>query len=229
MLESPDQFRPGPPLELTSSAWAKEFNEVKTFGQSNSAYRSAEQTDVARFWSSQSVVQYNNLFQQIARERDLDAVQAARLFAMANLVGSDAGIACFDAKYHYLFWRPSFAVPLGDTDGNPKTVGDPTWQPLLPTPAHPEYPSGHTCVSSATAEVLTEFLGTSQIDVEIAGTVPNLMHPTRHYARAKDLVKEVMDARVWAGIHYRSSGLTGVTLGQKVAHWTLHRYFLPVN
>ena len=121
MLESPDQFRPGPPLKLTSSEWTADYNEVKAMGAINSPYRSAEQTDVAKFWSTNPPAQYNNAFQQLVRERGFHAAQAARLFAMGDLVASDALIACWDAKYHYLFWRPVFAIRQGDTDGNPST------------------------------------------------------------------------------------------------------------
>ena len=229
MLQSPDQFRPGPPPSLTSRKWAVEFNEVKALGRSDSLSRTAEQTDVARFWSANAIVQYNTAFKQIAEDQELDAVQAARLFAMGNLVGADALIACFDAKYHYLFWRPQFAVPLGDTDGNPDTAGDPTWTPLLATPNHPEYPSAHGCFSAAQAEVFTAFFGTKRIEVDVTSTVPNLTLSTRHYDRAADLVQEIVDARVWGGLHYRESVVTGAALGRKVARWTLKLYFLPEN
>ncbi len=229
MLESPDQFRPGPPPELTSSEWAAEFNETKDMGRSDSPYRAAQQTDVARFWSTNVGVQCNTAFKQITLDRGLDAVQAARLFALGNLVGADALIACFDAKYHYLFWRPQFSIPLGDTDRNPDTVSDPTWKPLLATPNHPEYPAAHGCLTSAEAEVFAAFLGTRQINIDVTSTVPNLLHATRHFDSVEDLVQEIINARVWAGIHYRESDVKGVIIGRKVAHWTLQRYFLPQN
>ena len=229
MFHSPDQFRPGPPPELTSSEWSTEFNEVKDLGRSNSVARTAEQTDIARFWSTNAIAQYNTAFKQIVLDGGLDVVEAARLFAMGNLVGADALIACFDAKYHYLFWRPQFSIPLGDTAGNPDTLGDSTWTPLLSTPNHPEYPAAHGCLTSAEAEVFANFFGTNQIDVDLTSTVPNLVQPTRHYDRVVDLVQEIIDARVWGGLHYRESGVKGVNVGRKVAHWALERYFLPEN
>jgi hypothetical protein len=180
LLRSPDQFRSGPPTALTSRAWAADFNEVKTIGRLDSPSRTAEQTDVALFWTTQPIVQFNSVFKQIALQRQLNSVQAARLFAMGNLVGADAEIACFDAKYHYLFWRPQFAIPQGDADGNPATVGDPTWKPLLATPTHPEYPSSHSCLTAAVAEVLTDFLGTQRINIDVTGNPAlNLLHPVR--------------------------------------------------
>ena len=229
MLNSPDQFRPGPPPDLTSDEWAVEFNETKTMGRSNSPYRTAEQTDVARFWSTQPTIQYNTLYKSIILDRGLDAMQAARLYAMGNMTTSDAVIACWDAKYHYLFWRPFSSIPQADSDGNPLTESDPTWTALLPAPPHPEYPSAHGCVTTAVAETLAEFLGTNHINVDITSTVPGLTHPVRHYDRVNDLTQEIIDARVWAGIHYRESDIKGVTLGRKVTHWTLKRYFLPEN
>ena len=138
-------------------------------------------------------------------------------------------IACFDAKYHYLFWRPFSSIPQADTDGNPMTESDPSWAPLLGTPPHPEYPSAHGCLTSAAAEVLAEFLGTNHINIDVPSTIAGLFPNGRHYDSVNDLTKEVIDARVWAGIHYRESDIKGVTLGRKVAHWTLKRYFLPEN
>jgi hypothetical protein len=149
--------------------------------------------------------------------------------AMGNLVGADALIGCFDAKYHYLFWRPQFAIPQGDSDGNPQTVGDASFVPLLGTPPHPEYPSAHSCYTAAQAEVFVEVLGTQRIELELTSTAPNVLQRTRHYENANDLVQEIIDARVWGGIHYRESDVKGALLGRKVAHWALDRYFLPVR
>ncbi len=229
LMRSPDQFRPGSPSALTSRAWAADFNEVKAIGRLDSPSRTAEQTDVARFWTTNPVVQYNAAFEKIASDRGLDTLQTARLFAMGNLVGADALIACFDAKYTYLSWRPQFAIPLGESDGNPATVGDPTWKPLLGAPTHPEYPSGHGCLTGAEAEVLASFLGTNRIELDLTSTAPNLLQPQRHYERVTDLTREITNARVWGGIHFRDATNTGLALGRKVAHWTLKRYFLAEN
>jgi len=197
-------------------------------GRVDSPYRTAEQTDIARFWTTHAQAQYNTAYQQIVRDRKLDAVEAARLMAMGNLLGADALIGCFDAKYHYLFWRPQFAIPQGNSDGNPQTVGDISFVPLLGTPPHPEYPSAHSCYTSAQAEVFVEVLGTQRIGLDLTSTAPNVLQRTRHYESAQDLVQEIIDARVWGGIHYRESDVKGAALGRKVAHWALQRYFLPV-
>jgi hypothetical protein len=227
MLNSHDQFRPGPPPDLSSAEWAEQFNETKLYGHRDSQVRTAEQTTVARFWSSVPLIQYNGAYQQIALTRQLSAMETARLMVMGNMVGADALIGCFDAKYRYLFWRPVFAIPQGENDGNPNTVGDPGFVPLLGTPAHPEYPAAHGCVTPAQAEVFAKFLGTQHIGVTIPSTVPGI--PARYYANANDLTEEIINARVWAGLHYRGSGVAGADLGRKVAHWTLKRYFLPAN
>lgn len=229
MLDSPDQFRPGPPSDLSSEEWAVQFEEVKRIGRNNSTERSAEQTDIARFWTTHAQAQYNAAYRQIVGDRGLDVVDAARLMAMGNLVGADALIGCFDAKYHYLFWRPQFAIPQGDTDGNPQTAADSNFVPLLGTPPHPEYPSAHSCYTSAQAEVFIEVLGTQRIELDLTSTAPNVVQRTRHYEYANDLVQEIIDARVWGGIHYRESDVKGASLGRKVAHWALNRYFLPVQ
>ena len=225
-LESPDQFRPGPAPALTSSEWASEYNEVKQYGANNSSARTAEQTDVARFWSTNAIVQYNAAFKEIALGRNLDAMQTARLFAMGNIVASDALVSCFDAKYHELFWRPQFAIPLGDSDGNPDTASDPDWKPLIATPNHPEYPAAHGCLTSAEAEILAAFLGTNRININLTSAVGGLAHPIRHYERTADLLQEMTNARVWGGVHYRESVVKGINVGRKVAHWALERYFL---
>lgn len=227
MLESPDQFRPGPPPDLTSNEWATEYNEMLRYGRRDSTVRTPEQTTIARFWSGPALPQYNLAFQQLANARGLSALQTARLMAMGDMVAADALIGCFDAKYHYLFWRPAFAIPLGDTDGNPNTVGDPTFAPLLPTPPHPEYPSAHGCATSAEAEMFTEFFGTQHINVDIPSSVPGIA--PQHFNDANDLTQQIINARVWGGLHYRGSDITGVNLGRKVAHWTFKQYFLPTN
>jgi hypothetical protein len=225
MLKSPDQFRPGPPPDLSSPEWAEQYNEVLKYGRADSTVRTAQQTEIARFWSSVPLIQYNVAYQQIVSGRGLSALEAARLMAMGNMVGADALIGCFDAKYHYLFWRPITASVQADIDGNDDTARDALFAPLLGTPAHPEYPSAHGCVTSAQAEVFAKFLGTQQIRVTIPSTVPGIA--ARYYANANELTAEIIEARVWAGIHYRGSDETGADLGRKVAHWTLKRFFLP--
>jgi hypothetical protein len=232
MLNSPSQFRVGSPPALSSRKWAKEFNEVKAYGAANSTVRSPEQTAVAQFWNANAVNQSNQAFQDVAITHRMDLVDAARVLAMGNLVDSDAGIACWDSKYHYLFWRPIMAIRNAQIDGNRATTPDPNWTPLLTTPNHPEYPAAHTCLSGAEAEMYAHVLGTRNIDVTIHGSAdgtPNNWAATHTFKTVKDLQREVVNARVWAGLHYRGSALEGLELARSVAKWTLQRYFLPTS
>jgi len=151
---------------------------------------------------------------------------------MANLTDSDAGIACFEAKYHYTFWRPVTAIQHADIDGNDLTTADPTWTPLLTTPNHPEYPAAHGCLTSSDAEVAAKLLETHRIEIDIPGAVGRnvtTLTTSRHYATVEGLDREIVNARVWAGLHFRDSGEVGVKLGRDVAHWALDRYFLPTH
>ena len=230
MLNSPSQFRVEPPPALSSRKWAKEFNEVKAYGAVDSTVRSPEQTAIARFWNANAVNQSNQAFQDVAITHQMDLVDTARLLAMGNLLDSDAGIACWDSKYHYLFWRPIMAIRNAQIDGNPATTPDPNWTPLLTTPNHPEYPAAHTCLTGAEAEMYATVLGTRHIEITIHGSAdgtPNNWTATHTFNTASDLEQEVVNARVWAGLHYRGSALEGLELGRKVAHWALRRYFLP--
>jgi hypothetical protein len=226
-LRSADVFRPGGPPALDTKKWARDYNEVKEIGSSTSTARSPEQTVAARFWAEPPVQQARNSFRRFVGEHELDVAQAARFMAMVSVTYADALIACFEAKYHYAFWRPISAIRAGHTDGNDATVGDPTWSTLLAaTPNHPEYPSAHSCVTPAGGLVVARFLGTPEIDF----TVPSLTGlGDRHYARARDLADEVSNARIWGGIHYRFAVEDGVEIGKKTAHHVLAHHFNRSN
>jgi PAP2 superfamily len=224
IMNSPDQFRPGPPSALSSRTWARDFNEVKAVGGTTSTVRTPEQTTIAKFWTTPAGSQWNAALGQVALSHGLGADGTARLLAMGATVGADALVACFDAKYHYLFWRPVYAIPLGDTDGNPATVGDPTWTPLVATPNHPEYPSAHGCYSGSQTEVLRGFFGTRHIGIDMSSIVTPTM-PVRHFDTTDQVITEVENARVWGGIHYRNSTLVGARIGREVARWDMARAF----
>ena len=231
MLNSASQFHPGPPPALSSKAYAKQFNEVKAYGAKNSTVRSPEQTAIAYFWIANAFAQYNKAFRDLVTAHNMDLVDAARALAMADLVASDSVIACWESKYTYQFWRPTTAIQHADIDGNPDTVADPTWLPLLTTPNHPDYLSGHGCLTGAMADVFATLLGTKRINVDIPGSQggANTLTTSQHFATVRDLLRQIVDARVWNGYHFRGSVEAGVHLGDNVAHWTLKRYFLPVD
>jgi len=226
-LDSADQFRPGGPPALDTKKWARDYNEVKEIGSSTSTTRTPEQTLAARFWAEPPVQQARGSLRKLVLDHQLDIDDAARFMAMVSVTYADALIACFDAKYHYAFWRPITAIRAGHTDGNEATVGDPTWATLLPaTPNHPEYPSAHSCLTPAGGLVVARFLGTPKIDF----TVPSLTGlGDRHFPRAKDLEYEVSNARIWGGIHFRSAVEDGVEIGKKTAHHVLAHNFKRSN
>jgi hypothetical protein len=235
LLKRPDQFLPSPPPSLSSPQWVAAFDEVKSLGAAASTTRTADQTATALFWTANVVRQYNGLARSIATRMSLGVPQTSRLLAMTNEVGADAMISMMTAKYHYVFWRPvtaidptsvtsdGFGPAPGFDDGNPATVEQAAWRPLVATPNHPEYPSAHSTISSAIAEVFTRFLGTDALDVDVQGTPSFTV--TRHFATADDLRAEVNDARIWAGVHYRFSVQAGSALGREVADYDLSHGF----
>jgi hypothetical protein len=226
-LDSADQFRPGGPPPLASKRWAREYNEVKEIGSSTSTVRTPEQTVAARFWAEAPVQQARGSFRKLVLDRGLDLVDASRFMAMISVTYADGLIACFDAKYHYLWWRPITAIRAGDTDGNDATVGDPTWSTLLPgTPNHPEYPSAHSCITPAAGLVIASFLGTPEIHF----TMPSLTGlGDRHFVRASDLEYDVGNARIWGGIHFRSAVEDGAEIAKKTARHVLAHHFKQAN
>ena len=249
LLKSPGQFQPEPPIPLTSKEWARQFNEVKSYGSATSTVRTSEQTATAWFYTANVIRQFNIAARDLATARALDIRDTARLLAMVNTVSADALMSVLNAKYQFLFWRPVTAIagagvcaslpsavtadgygPVpGFDDGNAATVEDPCWRPLVTTPNHPEYPAAHGTNTSAMAEVFAEFLGTDQIDLDIrgfdaAGAAGNF-NAVHHFDTAAQLREEVIGARLWGGIHYRRSSEVGVHLGQKVAHFGLNHAF----
>jgi hypothetical protein len=221
-LLSDSQFRAPAPPALTDPQWIADRNETTDYGKKTSTLRSLEQTRIATFWNFNAINQSNQTLRDVAIQHNMDLVDTVRLLAMGNLVSTDAGIACFDSKYHYLFWRPITAIRA---DG---VSADANWSPLFATPNHPEYPSQHGCVTSALAQTIARALGTTNINVTIHGLpISTETTAVRTYATVDAIETQLVDARVWIGFHYRNSVIVGETLGNAVAAWTLDRYFLP--
>jgi hypothetical protein len=227
LLDDASQFRAPPPPALTSPEYAKGVTETMTMGGAASTARTAAQTALGQCWNAYVTNQYNQLFRDTATKHEFDLVDTVRLLAMGNMVGADAGIGCMDSKYHYLLWRPISAIRNADEDGNAATTAAAGWTPLLVTPNHPEYPAAHGCVTSAEAEVLRDVLKTNDIQIDMAGATAGgtTLTTSRHYATVDDLEKEIVDARVYAGLHYRFSGEAGVALGKQVAQWDIEHGF----
>jgi len=218
VLQRPSQFRLPPPNALTSPEYATDYNEIKTMGVYSGSARSADQSELALFWAGNTPLYWNRIASQISTERSLRLSENAHLFALLDVTMADAGIACWDGKYRYVFWRPITAIRAGDTDGNASTDPDPTWTPWLDffppgTPAHPEYPSGHSTVSGAAAAILASMFGD-----DTPFTVTSEVRPgTRAFPSFSAATAEIADARVFGGIHFRTSCVRGNALGQAVA------------
>ena len=244
VLQSADQFSPDGPPSLQSAEWAEAFNEVKRYGGVTSTVRTPEQAATALFWTANVIRQYNRALRDIVNTDGLSLVESARLQAMVNIVGADAQIAVMNAKYHFLFWRPVTAIdrtavtadsygPVpGFLDGNPATTEEEGWRPMAGvTPNHPEYPAAHGSITSAMAEVFSTYLGTNRFNLVVRGFNPATgnMDAVRTFTTPNALRNEIVDARVWAGFHYRFSGVAGVVLGRQVAKYDLRFAFRPAE
>jgi hypothetical protein len=225
-LQSASQFRPAGPNALTSQQYAADLNQVEDLGRSNSATRTPQQTEQALFWTDHDIRQWNDGLLRLATARGLDVVQTARMLAMAHVAGGDAMIACFDAKYHYWFWRPYQAIPQADTDGNPATAADSGWTPLGATPNFPEYPSAHACHSTAVVQALDAFFGTDNVPFTLDSRATGTTHSYQHL---QDVVNDVDQARVLVGFHFLSSDEAGSDLGRKVGEYVTEHYFQPLG
>ena len=237
LVPNAEMLRSDGPNPLTSAAYAEDFNEVKSLGSLTSTKRTADQTMAAIFWQSQPGGLYGQVMKQLSTLYGLTTAENARLYAMASLAAADGAIGCWNDKYYWNFWRPIDAIHDAANDGNPATEADADWKPLfdpstpttppLSTPSFPDHPSGHSCVSSGTLHAIQEFFRTDKLAFDITST----RFPTqpRHYDRGSEALKEVLDARVWGGIHFRTADVQGAVIGKKVAHWERKHYFQPVN
>jgi hypothetical protein len=228
-MNSNSQFRVDPPPDLTSDVWAEDYNEVKAVGSLTSTTRTAEQTEIGYFWADSGPVLWQNALRYISRNYLNNIGDSARMYALAEAALADAQIACWDSKYFYNFWRPITAIRLGDLDGNRATEVDPAWQPLINTPNFPEYPSGHASTSGAISHVLGLFFGSDELAFQMTTTNPKSLQKTRTFTRFSQAEDEVIDARVYVGIHYRNSDTTARAQGLRVADWVFKNYFRPIG
>jgi hypothetical protein len=214
-MARPDQHRPGPPPDLRSARWAKDYNEIKALGARNSATRTAAQTATARFWEMTGPAIYFPLVRSVTAGAGRDVTRNARLLAIAGQALDDAAIAVFDAKYHHGFWRPITAIRNGDLDGNDATDPEVGWQPLIETPMHPEYPCAHCTVTAAVGAVLQADVGRAPMP-RLMTTSATGGGATRSWNTVEEMVAEVSSARIWAGVHYRTATEAGAELGKQV-------------
>ncbi|ARZ72094.1 vanadium-dependent haloperoxidase [Streptomyces sp. HU2014] len=224
LLKAPRQFRPGAPPSLTSARYAKDFAEVKAIGRKTGSTRTPEQTDTAMFFSGN--LHFQEALRDTAARHGLGVAEQARLLAGVNSAMADAIVTAWDSKIHYRTWRPVTAIREAAHDGNPATAPEPAWEPLIDTPAHPDYLSGHATVGGALTRSLAMLLGTSRIDLRVRSVVTGA---TRTYTHGDRYNRDVVNARVWEGIHTRTADTVGNRTGQRLAAWALTRYFRPAR
>ena len=228
IMKRASQFRPEPPPALTSPTWARDYNEIKQLGAKNSDARTPGQTEVARFWTAVGIATWNPIVRSLATAHPRSLVENARLFALVNMAAADAYVAVFDGKYTFNFWRPITAIRNGDLDGNDATSADGGWLPFVDTPMHPEYPCAHCITASAVAAVLESEFGAGRVStIEMtSSTAPGV---TRRWERLSDYVKEVGNARVWGGLHYRSSTEVGERMGKEIGRLVVAAAMRPAR
>jgi len=240
-VKSQSQFRADGPPDLTSSQWADDYNETKTFGgdAAHSPTRTQEQTNIGWYYTDNPGAYGNRIIRQIAADQHLELADSARYFAQTYVTLADTFINCWDSKRYYNFWRPVTAIRAGATDGNDATEPDITWVPLATTPNHQEYPSAHGCFTGSVMNAAENFFGTKKLTLNlIACSVPG--HTCSNtttgaggvnhaFDRTQDALKEVIEGRIFGGMHYRTSVVHGIVMSNKVAHFVAKNYFLPVE
>jgi len=227
-LKSASQIRPEPPPALNGPVWARDYNETKMFGAANSTVRTADQTDIARFWATALPDVHIGVVSSIARAPGREVTRSARLYAAVTAALNDTEITVFDAKYHFNFWRPITAIRNGDRDDNPDTARDAGWLPLIVTPIQPEYPCAHCMIASTIATILKLEAGHEPLPTlsSKGNTLPGI---TRQWTHTEDLVTEVSNARIWDGVHYRNSAEVGNHMGEQVGRLVATFYDVKSN
>ena len=229
-LKDPAQLRASPPPpHLTSGKYAKEYNEVKALGSLVNSARTSEQTDVAYFFSDNSTLLWTRVLRSMTATYLSNVGDSARLFALTYMAVSDAYITSWDSKRYWNFWRPITAIHEGDNDGNAQTAGDPNWQPLITTPNYPDYTSGANVNAAAVTTMLANFFGTDEMTFSMTSNTPQVVQKTRTYNRFSDAAADVVDARIYLGIHFRSADTVARRQGSHAANWAFSHFLLPVG
>ncbi len=227
-LTGPARFRAPPPPALDSAKYAEDYKEVKEKGALTGSTRTAEQTDIGYFWTDNFGVQWNRAIRGIIEARVPNMGNRARLLALVNMAIADAVITAWDSKLYYNFWRPLNAIREGEFDGNANTIGDPTWQPLVNNPPYPDYTSGANNVTGAATKTLELFFGRDNIAFKITSNAPAAIKKERTYASFTAASQQVVNARVYLGIHFRFADLAARAQGRAVAEYVYDHYLLPL-
>jgi PAP2 superfamily len=231
-LRSSDQFRSAPPPALDGAAYAASYAEVLSKGAVNSQTRSADESAYAQFWYEFSERGWNRVTHVVVEQERLGLAGAARLFALVNIALADSYIAGWDSKFHYDRWRPITAIHQGDSDGNPATSADPSFTSFLPTPPVQDYPSTHSALGAAAAEVLTRYFGKRGRIIDFSMTSSTASRPNlelRSFTSFEQAADENADSRVMAGIHFRFACEAGLTLGRRIGRYTFEHFLSPLH
>jgi hypothetical protein len=229
-IKSPWQFRPGPPPALDSPAYTADYNEVMEVGSLDSATRTAEQTDMAHFWNLNYQLVWNRVIRELSTAHVANISDSSRLFALTSAAIADSAITAWDSKVAYVFWRPISAIRNGEMDGNPKTAGDPNWASLIAAPPYPDYTSGANNLSASATRALQLFFGTNEMTVNITTTNTGpTVQDTRTFYKFTDIRNEVVEARIYEGIHFRFADEIAKKQGERIAQWAYGHYFQPVE
>jgi hypothetical protein len=228
VIDNAAQFRPGPPPDLTSDTWARDYNEIKDIGDKYSTTRTPKQTETARLWLAVGPIAYHPWVRQIVIAEGMSVVNSARMMALISVAEADAIQSVYAAKWHYMFWRPMTAIRNGDIDNNPATELDATWEPLDNTPLHPEYPCAHCIVSGAVTTIIEKIVGSNDIP-ELTVSTPTAPGVVHHFTKLSDISDEISVARIYAGFHYRNSTVVGTEMGRQIGEYVLANAMQPLE
>ena len=222
------QFRPEPPPPMNSERYRRDYDEVRLLGRLTNSTRTAEQTDLARFWGNIG----GQLFEGVrsAALANLSNVgDSARLFALAAYAAADSQFSVYETKYFYRFWRPYTAIRFADTDGNPNTEVDATWLPFLQTPPYPDHSSGANCLTAAVTTVLQLFFERDDVTFTVSSPAAGLLTNPRAYTKLSDVQKDMVEVRIYQGIHFRFADEDGRQQGVRVGHWAFQKFLRPLR
>jgi hypothetical protein len=228
-LTSPSQFRADAPPALTSPEYTREYDEVKAFGSLTGSSRTAAQTDLGYFYADNFILLWNRAVSAIAAQHVHNIGDAARLFALVYLAEADSGITAWDSKKYYDFWRPLTAIREGNNDTNPRTVGDPNWKPLINTPNYPDYTSGANNVTGAVTKMLSLFFKGDHLTFTVHSNYPLAVQKDRTYTHFSDAAQDVVDVRIYQGIHFRFADVAARHQGRQVSKWAYKHFLRPLH
>jgi hypothetical protein len=224
----PAQFRAAPPYSLSSQHYLRDYNEVKAKGAATGSTRTEAETELARFWSANFITQWFAVARALADAHVEDLGDQARLLALVAFVAADSQITVYDNKYTYNFWRPITAIQMGDDDGNPWTEGDPLWTSLIPNPPYPDWTSGANNITGAVTTILQLYFRTDSMEFSVSSTAAGVTVNPRKYERFSQAAREVVEARILQGIHFRFADEEGRRQGTRIAAWTFNNVLRPL-